>query len=131
MGPFDKYPNGGIEPLGSTRDFEEVAAYTDNSCAFCGVRIAKNNPNLAVGALHYVIQRKEKSTTWATDFQVFFDDKINAVATCQRCHGYINAGVPDLTKVKLSETPRTFRQLLTVRDAKFTLQKSSIERWKE
>ncbi len=130
MGPFDKYPNCDIEPLGSTRDFEEVAVYTDNSCAFCGVRIEKNNPNVAQGVLHYVIHRKEKSNDWATDFQNYFDDIINAVAACQRCHGFINAGASDLTKIKLSEAPTTFRRLLGVRDAKFKLQKSKAKQWK-
>ena len=79
MHPFENYPHGGDEPLGPTRDVDDVAVYTDHSCAFCGLRIDKSNPGLATGVLHYVVARKQRSIQWAAGFQRFFGDKINAV----------------------------------------------------
>ena len=128
MHPFENYPHGGDEPLGPTRDVDDVAVYTDHSCAFCGLRIDKSNPGLATGVLHYVVARKQRSIQWAAGFQSFFDDKINAVAACQRCHGYINGGALHTTEIKPHEYPASFGQLLAVRDRMYFAQRRAVQR---
>ncbi len=119
MQPFDRYRNGGTEPLGKPKQGDAssrhgyglpVIEQCGALCVYCGRNLLQSYENWLDLSVDHVVPR---SDSWYPACQAWVEDLANLVTCCRACNEFLNQFRCS------SQQPASFAEFAVIRDAVF------------